>query len=198
MKRLLFALVFVMLATASFADSPLTSTRFYQHYEKFWAVQEAETNGTMTPELISYLLDDTNPVEVRVAAINALGWNIDGTQNYDMLAALAIIIKGYNSEKQLLKKVDGGTLVVLAYCKAMSDYFNVDEAVKMSKMAQKKDKKSLCVNFIAALIQSQKMMHDGKWSQVFTVVNDVLVNPKFNKDMLPEAIESVMEYISIY
>lgn len=187
-----------MSVAMSFADSPLTSTRFCQHYENYWAVIEAQEKGEMTPELISFLLDNKNPVEVRIAVINALGWNVDGTQNYNILAAFAIITGGYSSEKQFVKKMDGGTLIVMAYCKAMSDYFDVDKAVKMSKVAQRKDKKSLCVNFIAALIQSQKMMHDGKYSQISAVVNDVLGNPKYDRDMQSDAIKSVMEYISLY
>ena len=81
-KTLLAVCVLVFLSSVVSADSPLTSTDFSEAYlEEPIIAAASKTDGRITNELMDYLTDDNNPVDVKMAVINKLGWNIDGKTN---------------------------------------------------------------------------------------------------------------------
>ena len=200
MKRL-FTLVTLMAAwTICWADSPLTSTHFAEAYSDHPMVQMAseEMQGDIPTTLLNFLADRNAPIDVRLAVINKLGWNFDGTT---MGAQLGEYLMGrYNvkNEKRLVKKLDAKTLAVYAYAKAMSNYFDVTSASEMGHQAMKKDKdKSFSVAFISSLIDAQIYL-DSDWSMVHKVVANVLNDGSLRLDMRQEAIDNVMDYINLY
>ena len=200
MKRL-FTLVTLMAAwTVCWADSPLTSTHFAEAYSDHPMVQMAseEMQGDIPTTLLNFLADRNAPIDVRLAVINKLGWNFDGTT---MGAQLGEYLMGrYNvkNEKRLVKKLDAKTLAVYAYAKAMSNYFDVTSASEMGHQAMKKDKdKSFSVAFISSLIDAQIYL-DSDWSMVHKVVANVLNDGSLRLDMRQEAIDNVMDYINLY
>ena len=199
MKRLLTAITLLLAFTAAWADSPLTSTHFADAYSENEMVQMAgELQGTISTTLLNYLADEHAPVDVRLAVVNKLGWDFDGTS---IGAQLGEYLKGrYNvkNEKKLVKKLDARTLAVYAYAKAMSDYFNVTGASELGHEAVKKNKdKSFSVAMISALIDAQVYM-DSDWSMVYKVVANVLSDGSLHLDMRQEAIDNIMEYINLY
>ena len=61
-----------------YADSPLTSTDFYRAYLDVPIVKKAaDSPGKLTQEMMEYLHDDKNPLDKRIALVNAVGWNIE-------------------------------------------------------------------------------------------------------------------------
>ncbi|MEY3739167.1 MAG: hypothetical protein RL544_1945, partial [Bacteroidota bacterium] len=71
----IYLLISVILFTnyTSFADSPLTSTQIYQAYSKITIVKEAlDSKGRINEKLMSFL-DDSNPIDIKMAVINAMG-----------------------------------------------------------------------------------------------------------------------------
>ncbi len=182
----------------SFADSPLTSSKFYQHYIGNPLVYEASETHDLSWDMAEYILDANNPIAIKVAIINALSWGDKAEGNYSGLVSIAMDVKQPPSASKLFNILDGKTLICFAYLKALSDYFDVKEAVKMAKMAQKKDKDSYCVNFIAALIQSQDNFNANKWAMVYTVLDKVNNTTWRYDDLSDEAAASVMEYINLY
>ncbi|WP_228015102.1 hypothetical protein [Synechocystis salina] len=71
------------------ADSPLTSTDLAGAYSDLAAVEWARQYRLMSPLIVDFLLGD-RPLGEKAAVINALGWNIDGTNNAEQfLVALA-------------------------------------------------------------------------------------------------------------
>ena len=200
MKRLLCAITLLMAFTAGWADSPLTSTHFADAYSDHPMVQTADEfmQGDMSTTLLNFLADKHSPVDVRLAVINKIGWNFDGTS---MGAQLRDYLMGrYNAknESKLVKKLDAGTLAVYAYALAMSDYFDVKAAQELAHQALKKNKnKSFSVAMASALIDAQHYL-DSDWGMVYKVVADVLHNGSLHLDMRQEAIDSIMEYINLY
>ena len=200
MKRLLTIIALLLAFTSSRADSPLTSTNFADAYSDHQMVQMANEfmQYDISTTLLNFLSDKNAPVDVRLAVINKIGWNFDGTtigsQLYDYL-------KGrYHAkdEKKLAKKLDAGTLAVYAYAKAMSNYFDVKAACELGHQAVKKDKsKSFSVAMAVALIDAQNYM-DSDWSMVYKAVADVLHDGTLKLDMRQEAIDAIMEYINLY
>lgn len=200
MKRLLTTIALLMAFTAAWADSPLTSTHFAEAYSDHPMVQMAceEMQGNIPTTLLNFLANKHEPVDVRLAVINKLGWNFDGTSIGAQLDEYLMGRYGAKNEKKLIKKLDAGTLAVYAYAKAMSDYFDVTAACELGHQAVKKNKnKSFSVAMAAALIDAQHYM-DSDWSMVYKVVADVVHDGSLHLDMRQEAIDSIMEYINLY
>ena len=191
----------MMLAfTAGWADSPLTSTHFADAYSDHPMVQMADQmmQNDIPTTLLNFLADKNSPVDVRLAVINKIGWNFDGTTVGAQLGEYLMGRYGAKSEKKLVKKLDAGTLAVYAYAKAMSNYFDVTAASELGHQAVKKNKnKSVSVALISALIDAQIYL-DSDWGMIYKIVADVLHDGSLNLDMRQEAIDNIMDYINLY
>ena len=203
MKRLLTIMLLTLSWALTWADSPLTSSDFAESYKDQSMVQMAlklsdDSDTDIPVSMLNYLADKKSPVDVRLAVINAIGWNFNGkTSGQQLYEYLSTRYKAKTVDK-LAKKLDAGTLAVYAYALAMSNYFEVQEAQDLAHKAVKKNKtKSFSVAFIASLIDAQVHL-DGDWGMVYKVVNDVLHDGSLHLDMRQEAIDSVMEYIGEY
>ena len=203
MKRLLTIMLLTLSWVLTWADSPLTSSDFAESYKDQSMVQMAlklsdDSDAGIPVSMLNFLADKKSPIDVRLAVINAIGWNFNGkTAGQQLYEYLSTRYKAKTVDK-LAKKLDAGTLAVYAYALAMSNYFEVTEAQDLAHKAVKKDKsKSFSVAFIASLIDAQVHL-DGDWGMVYKVVNDVLHDGSLHLDMRQEAIDSVMEYIGLY
>ena len=89
-KTLLLCLYFFCIANTSFADSPLTSTPFYKGYRDITIIKTAaKSNGKITDQQLQFVTNTKNPIEVKLALINSLGWNLKVKSNAkDYLAYL--------------------------------------------------------------------------------------------------------------
>lgn len=200
MKRLLTAIAMMLAFTAGWADSPLTSTHFADAYSDHPMVQMADQmmQNDIPTTLLNFLADKNSPVDVRLAVINKIGWNFDGTTVGAQLGEYLMGRYGAKSEKKLAKKLDAGTLAVYAYAKAMSNYFDVTAASELGHQAVKKNKnKSFSVALISALIDAQIYL-DSDWGMIHKVVAGVLHDGSLNLDMRQEAIDNIMDYINLY
>ena len=200
MKRLLTAIALMLTFAVSWADSPLTSTHFSDAYSDHPMVQMADQmmQNDITTTLLNFLANKNEPVDVRLAVINKIGWNFDGTSMGTQLGEYLMGRYGAKNEKKLIKKLDAGTLAVYAYAKAMSNYFDVKAACELGHQAVKKNKnKSFSVAMASALIDAQNYM-DSDWGMVYKVVADVLHDGSLHLDMRQEAIDNIMEYINLY
>lgn len=186
--------------TAGWADSPLTSTHFADAYSDHPMVQMADEmmQHDMPTTLLNFLANKNEPVDVRLAVINKIGWNFDGTTVGAQLGEYLMGRYKAKNEKKLVKKLDAGTLAVYAYAKAMSNYFDVKAASELGHQAVKKNKnKSFSVAMASALIDAQVYL-DSDWGMVHKVVADVLHDGSLHLDMRQEAIDNIMEYINLY
>ena len=186
--------------TAGWADSPLTSTHFADAYSDHPMVQMADEmmQHDMPTTLLNFLANKNEPVDVRLAVINKIGWNFDGTTVGAQLGEYLMGRYKAKNEKKLVKKLDAGTLAVYAYAKAMSNYFDVKAASELGHQAVKKNKnKSFSVAMASALIDAQVYL-DSDWGMVHKVVADVLHDGSLHLDMRQEAIDKIMEYINMY
>ena len=200
MKRLLTAIALMLAFTAGWADSPLTSTHFAEAYSDHPMVQMADEmmQHDMPTTLLNFLANKNEPVDVRLAVINKIGWNFDGTTVGAQLGEYLMGRYKAKNEKKLVKKLDAGTLAVYAYAKAMSNYFDVKAASELGHQAVKKNKnKSFSVAMASALIDAQVYL-DSDWGMVHKVVADVLHDGSLHLDMRQEAIDNIMEYINLY
>lgn len=202
MKRMLFAaMLMVMWAAAAWADSPLTSTNFSQAYDTHPMVEMAagiEPGDFIPTTILNFLCDKDSPIDVRLAVINKLGWKFEGNNMAQQLGEY--LMKKHKAKRldKMYKKLDAGTLCVYAYSKAMSNYFDVNEASQLAHTAVKKDKShSLSIALIDALIEAQIHL-DNDWSKIYPRVANVLHDGSLKLDMRQSAIDIIMEYIGLY
>ena len=177
-----------------FADSPLTSTNFSKAYKDSEIIQLAsKTEGKLTIELIDYLSNNKNPIELKIALINELGWGFDGQNN-------STIFYNYLKEKSKLEDIneaDANILICYAYLKALDNYFDVEDAIIYAKKAKSKNEKSYSINIICALIEAQKAM-DSDWCEVYNLTNNVRINNTLNQDMKKDSISIIFDYMDLY
>ena len=202
MKRMISAVTLkTMRCAALWADSPLTSTAFNNAYAELPMVEmtaDLKPGDFLPTSMLDFLADKDAPVDVRVAVINGIGWDFNGHDCASQLSQYLMKRHKVKTIDQLVKKLDAKTLCVYAYAKAMSNYFEVDEAARLAHEAVKKDKgHSFTVAFIAALIDAQVYM-DSDWCMVYKVVADVAHDGSLKLDMRQSAIDIVMEYINLY
>jgi hypothetical protein len=180
-----------------FADSPLTSTSFSSAYLDITIVSIAtQSNGILNPNLIDYL-NAENPIEIKIAIINALGWNIKGKNNSNIYLQRLFELKKYRNLDDIEKNGTPDQLICLAYLKAMDNYFKVDSAIIYADLALQRNPQSLSVNMIAALIKAQKAL-SGDWCNVFKMFNNVRRNQSLNKDFRQQAVDLIFKYIDSY
>lgn len=200
MKRLIAALSFLILfCAAAWADSPLTSTSFADAYSDSPYVFIAKSAGGTLPEvLLEFLADPLSPVDERLAAINQLGWDPEGTTTSRQLYEHLLTRYMVSEASALLECMDAGTIAVLAYAEAMSNYYDLSAASPLAHLAVDMDEeKSFSIAMVAALIDAQEYL-SSDWGKVYKVVADVVNDRTLVRDMRQSAVDAIMSYINLY
>ena len=193
-KLLIISVIGLLFNQNLLAGSPLTSTNIHEAYKDSAIIQLAlKTEGKLTVELMNYLSDAKKPVELKIALINALGWDFNGKNNSTQFYE-------YLKENQNLKNINetsADILICYAYLKALDNYFDVDDAIKFAQKAKSKNKNSYTINIICALIEAQKAM-GSNWCEVYNLTNNIRVNDALQIDMKEDAIKIIFEYMNLY
>ena len=179
----------ILIGQNLFADSPLTSTDISNAFKDSKIVQLASTtDGMLNDELMNYLFDSKNPIELKIALISKLGWNFDGKSN-------SKVFYEYLKKNNLkdINEASADILICYAYLKALDNYFDVEEAIIYAQKAKLKNGKSYTISIICALIEAQKAM-DSDWCEVYKLTNNVRLNGTLIKDMKEEAVNIIFDY----
>jgi len=189
-----FCFAFLFIPNSLLADSPLTSTPFHEKYTDIDIVLQAEQMGTINREIANYLHNVNNPIDIKAAVINALGWDINGKNNareYTMIIYNSYVI----SDDMIAASTDEA--FVLGYLHAMDNYSDPDYALNYLKMAQQSNSKSYTVNLIYRLVKAQKAM-DTDFCKAWQQVNKVYLNDDLNMDMREDARKVIYDYMINY
>ena len=197
-KNLLLCLFFLLLANQSFADSPLTSTEFYKGYIDIAIIKEArKSNGIITEKQLQFLTNSKNPIAIKLALINSLGWDTKGKSNAPKYLEYLFEKQPLLNYKNFYNKATATQLICYAYLKAMDDYFNVKSASVFARQAMLKAPTSYSIHLIGTLIQVQDA-NQNNWCSIYTQMNQVRVNTKLQKDLRVESINAVYGYTDGY
>ena len=200
MTKAIILVIFISLFNFNNAsvDSPLTSTEFYKAYKKSPIIELAGTSkGLLNDKLISYLADRNNPIDVKAALINRLGWNIKGKSNGKIFIKFLKAKYKYKNDEALKNGLSASDLICIAYLKAMDNYFDVKEAIVYATLALAKDPKSYTINIIQSLIASQAFVMKN-YCQVFKIVDKTRANQNLTIDFKKEASAIIFQYIDGY
>jgi hypothetical protein len=156
--------------------------------------------GELNEELIQYLIDTLQPIEYKIAAINALGWDINGKKNADKFLAFISAQWGFNNIEAILANGNAELLICLAYIKAMDNYFEVEEALNIAQKATLKNtKSSFTIEIVFALIKTQEVLRtQGDFCMVHRVYHFYRNKSYLKMDMRENAVASIDNYLSAY
>ncbi|TAH69988.1 MAG: hypothetical protein EWM47_05775 [Anaerolineaceae bacterium] len=177
-------------STTAYADSPITSTPFYKEYLDFDIVQASE-QGTINEEIAEYLADESNPIDIKAAVINALSWDFYGKDNAEIYSQL---IYGKPINELDFISLPGDQQFCIGYLMAMDDYFDVEQALEYLKIAEENSGNSFTVSIIRALVEAMDM-GDNIWYQY---IEPVLNDSSLNKDLSEDALQIIVDYMITY
>jgi hypothetical protein len=196
MLKILFTVVIfsLLFSKLTYADSPLTSTPFYEAYLDYEIVKKANESGVMDEEFANFLHSKKNPIDVKAAVINALGWDFDGKTNAEIYCSIIF----YKTIKEINNaKLSGGDQFCIGYMLAMGDYFKPERGKLILNKAVNNLKSSYTVAMINALVEAQMAM-DSDWCEVWKLINKVETNENLSRDMNEGAVKIILDYINIY
>ncbi|RAR73827.1 hypothetical protein [Flavobacterium aciduliphilum] len=202
MRKYLTFLFFVLFGNFVFADSPLTSTDFGNAYLDIPIVKEAfKSEGKITNEMMDYIDDDANPLDVKLAIINAIGWDHKGLINSKIFFMYVMKKKNYQTDfhnDYIAFKwyATRDELICYSYMLSLDNYFDVVDAFEIAGEALRKSPDSFAVNMIYNLIKCQGLTAFGEYcyaSKLFLTLKD---NPKLKMDMRKESMSYVFEYMT--
>lgn len=176
------------------SDSPLTSTPFYKEYTDVDIVLHAEQFGMMDRNIAEYLHNSDNPIDVKAAVINALGWNKNGRSDAELYVSII-----YNSAviSPELLEANEPEAFVLGYLYAMDNYLDVKGAENYLEQIQESYSNSYTVNIIYNLVRAQRVM-DENYCKAWDYVNKVFLNDQLNMDMREDARKVIYDYMVLY
>lgn len=202
MKKIILLILFIFTINPVFADSPLTSTDFGNAYLDIPLVQRAfVSKGSITNEMMDYIDDDSNPLDVKLAIINSLGWDHKGVMLSKIFFMYVMKKKNYQSEYNndyLAFKyyATPDELICYAYMKALDNYFDVVDAFEIAGVALRKSPDSFAVNMIYNLIKSQGLTAFGEYCLSSKMFLNLKENPKLKMDMRKESMSYVFGYMT--
>jgi hypothetical protein len=201
MKNILIILIFIFSINPIFADSPLTSTDFYKAYMDIPMVQEASlSKGRITNEMMEYIDDDANPLDIKLSIINSIGWDRKGLMNSKIFFMYVINKKKYKTEfggdfMAFKWYATRDELICYSYMKALDNYFDVVDAFEIASEALRKYPDSFAVNMIYNLIKSQGLTSYNESCYASKLFKSLKDNAKLKMDMREESISYVYEYM---
>jgi hypothetical protein len=202
MKKNHLLLLLTFSINSVFADSPLTATDFGNAYLDIPIVQQAfSSKGRITNEMMEYIDDDTNPLDVKLAVINSLGWDHKGMMISKIFFMYVINKKKYKDDfggdyMAFRWYATSDELICYAYMRAMDNYFDVVEAFDIAGEALRKSPDSFAVNMIYNLIKSQGLTEFGEYCYASKMFLTLKNNPKLKIDMRKESMSYVFEYMT--
>lgn len=187
----------LMMVNSLKADSPLTSTYFAASYYDYSIVSQAEVNRGLNDEIAAYLLNEDNPIDVKAAIINGIGWNYDGTNHSELFKEYLAKSKGITTAQLNLDDLTAHQLFCLGYLMGMDNYFVVDDAINVLEKAAAKNKTSFTIHLVLNITKAQKAM-DTDFCKVWKLTAETLNNKTLKRDMKTAAIQSVVDYMLLY
>lgn len=198
--RLLLAVLLgfaALLPMPSRADSPLTSTDFHQAYLDVPQVRRAAESHQLDDELADYLLSPGTSYDEAAAVINALGWNIDGTDNHLRVLRRLQATRPDRFKQFRLGKGSSRELFVIGYLWAMDDYFETRKAELLLRQAKNQSPEFFAIALVHALVLAQDKPVN-EWCEVFSGPRDTLNRYPNGLEMRRAAVSIVLDYTDGY
>ena len=202
MKKILLIILFTLSINFVFADSPITESYFYKAYLDVPMVQDAlNSKGIISNEMMEYIDNDANPLDIKLAIINAIGWDNKGMKIGKMFYTFVMSKKKYtyelSGEYTTFKwYATRDELICYSYMRALDNYFDVVEAFDVAGVALRKSPDSFAVNMIYNLIKAQGLSSYDEYCYASKIFNSMKNNSTLKMDMRKESMIYIFEYMT--
>lgn len=209
-KISLLSILALLFSAKGYADSPLTSTEFYKAYLDVPIVKAAaDKPNVLTEEMMAYLYNDDNPLDVRLALINAVGWSVEVERLSTFPDYMTYCTNHFPKDKKrsselgivtwydVYDNASSSQWAVMIYLCAMADYSKMTMAYSLLEKATPKQVSSESFMLPIALVWAQIKLDLGQWEFIYPSFQHLFGNAKV-KDMRPEARKIIYEYIDLY
>ena len=202
MKKAVFSTFFfiaAMLHGGIYADSPITSTQFHKAYGDIELVREAKLSGTLNKRIFDYLSSTKNPIDVKAAIINALGWELEGKNNAQLFLKFLSEKYRMSFEPHAINTgiLHADEIFCIGYLEAMDDYFHPEKSMQLLETAKKRRGDSFTVSIVLALVRAQEAMASS-WCTVWKLTESVLSDKSLKQDLREEAKKIIIDYMILY
>ncbi len=174
------------------ADSPITSTDFYRAYEDVAIVREAAESGEVNQKIADFLADNSNPIDIKAAVINALSWGPENKHNAELYIDYIYDTAFDRLDPDILS---GDQLFCIGYMRALDFYFEAAPPVEYLEKAKEKLPGSFTAAMIAALADGMRHMDQNLWD---LSIQPILNNKDLTRDMRQEAVTIITDYMQLY
>jgi hypothetical protein len=199
LKNVIFSLVFLLFVNNTFADSPLTTTPIYLGYMDIPLIRAADkSDGIITEQQLYFLIDNRNPIAVKLALINSLRWKFEGKSNAPAYLKFLFELKPQLNYKNFINNASAEELICYAYLKALDNYFDVKSATIFAKQAIRKAPTSYSIHLIGTLIFVQTYLSKNESYKIYTTMNQVRSNTRLKIDLRKKSIKAIFDYIESY
>lgn len=188
-------LLFLCLALAAQADTPVTSTDFWQVYQDLPQVQHARLTQTLDDTLFEYLLSD-QPIDHKAAVINALSWDSKAMPRNFVVFEERLVSKYGVTREKLKDKLSAHEAFCLGYVNALDQYGVPSFALPYLYQARQKMPRSFTVAMITSIVEAQDVY--DQWEKIWPIVVKPTRKRDLHMDMRPAAKEAIFDYLNLY
>lgn len=194
-----YIIILSFLFKIAYADSPITSTSFFENHLNIKIVKEASlANGTINDTMLSFLSDTNNSLELKLALINALGWE-HKNKNSKRFLDYILLKKGYfsdlvpSSSMTLMYYGTPNEQICYAYLKANENYFDLNEAFEMASRA-KQNSKEFGIHFVYYLIKAQVLFAVDESEYATKLYSKLNENQNYKNIFSKSTFKSIFNY----
>jgi len=205
--RTLFLIALVVPGIA-LGDSPLTSTDLHAAYADISQVALAKG---MRADTVQFLVGDA-PIDQKAAAINEIGWRLDGQAHARTFVAAVAQNRETTEDALGLDDFSASDLLVLGYLLAMDDYrtlrpldpkgsgFWSMTPLALLDRASTLAPDDFTIQYVRGLVVGQSALRGaGDYCAVFRATQDVLDRfPLEKRNMRPAAVLDAQRYMDLY
>lgn len=177
-------------------DSPVTSTPFHQAYQDNPLVKEAAETHQLTEEMVFWMLKRRNPLDQKLAILNALSWGSTATGNLEMLQE-GIMAKRKIAVLSSESRMKAHDQILLGYMMLLENYFEPKLAAPFIEKGADRLAKSRAAQTIRAICRAQ-ISFDDSWCEVWRHYERVSDNQDLKDDLREEADQIIREYLILY
>lgn len=145
-------------AASAHADSPITETPFHKAYAGDPMVAHAAALGALDDRIADFLLDARQPVGLRLAVVNAMGWG-EARDRHSRYLSRATLRRGRPAETA--EGLPWQVQLVAGYMMAMDDHRDPMPGLRMVETAQARSGGSRAAMAILSLLRAQAAMLVG-------------------------------------
>ena len=182
-KKTMIILFLLGFMATSFASNPVTLIEFHNTFNYLEEVQYVTEHGQIDGRIVTFLVDQNNPIDEKAGIINALTANNKYSSN--ALTFKQFVARKYkeNWENLNLDKLTADELFCLGYLTILDEKGNSTNGIPMLELAEQKNPTSYTISLFRAMASAERSINSGNDCEGWKTCNAVKSNSSLNNDL---------------